>query len=199
MKTGTVGLSHCGDGVSGAVSGGRGGRGPRLAGVSIVERLIKIVECTSEGPWTRVAAIKVLTQAQILKSTPYIDFYISKYTRALTFESRTHSLTRVSGCCCPCHRARADGAGGLPGYAPDPRRRFVCGQPHARGSLDRFTCVCAHVGSRRRMPCCADLGLSSRLARGGSGLAPSAPGPDLGGTPGHHFCADTFASATCSA
>ena len=131
VKTGTVGLSHCGDGVSGAVSGGRGGRGPRLAGVSIVERLIKIVECTSEGPWTRVAAIKVLTQAQILKSTPYIDFYISKYTRALTFESRTHSLTRVSGCCCPCHRARADGAGGLPGYAPDPRKRFVCGQPHA--------------------------------------------------------------------
>jgi hypothetical protein len=76
MKTGTAGLSHCGDGVSGAVGGGRGGRGPRLAGVSIVERLIKSVECTSEGPWTRVAAIKVLTQAQILKSTLYIDFFI---------------------------------------------------------------------------------------------------------------------------
>ena len=76
VKTGTVGLSHCGDGVPGAVSGGRGGRGPRLAGVSIVERLIKSVECTSEGPWTRVAAIKVLTQAQILKSTLYIDFFI---------------------------------------------------------------------------------------------------------------------------
>ena len=73
VKTGTVGLSHCGDGVPGAVSGGRGGRGPRLAGVSIVERLIKSVECTSEGPWTRVAAIKVLTQAQILISTLYID------------------------------------------------------------------------------------------------------------------------------
>lgn len=67
--------SHGGDSVLAAVSGGGGGGG-RQADGSIVERLIKSVECTSEGPWTRVAAIKVLTQARILKSTVYNHLYM---------------------------------------------------------------------------------------------------------------------------